>query len=119
MYYFILLQNKTKFQKSIKVVLNCCKLQVVFKGQNKLCNNFCFKDPLQCGWCNECYYGECVRHFVERSGEHIDILPLTKKRGQHRKVVLFTIICSIENSPTFQDFSVVCHENKKYLLELN
>ena len=36
----ISLQIRTKLQKSIKGVLNCCKLQVIFKSQNKLCNNF-------------------------------------------------------------------------------
>ena len=42
----ILLQTRTKLQKSIKGVLNCCKLQGFFKSQNKLCNNFHFKDPV-------------------------------------------------------------------------
>ena len=40
------LQTRTKLQKSIKGVLNCCKLQVIFKSQNKLCNNSRFKDPV-------------------------------------------------------------------------
>ena len=42
----ISLQTTSKLQKSIKGVLNCCKLQVIFKSQNKLCNNFRFKDPV-------------------------------------------------------------------------
>ena len=61
------LQTRTKLQKSIKGVLNCCKLQVIFKRQNKLCNNFRFKDTVpqifassvvykfQCELCNESY----------------------------------------------------------------
>ena len=69
---YISLQTRTKLQTSIKGVINCCKLQVIFKSQNKLCNIFCFKDPIpqiltsgvvykfQCGLCNEYYYGECV-----------------------------------------------------------
>ena len=76
-------------QKCIKGVLNCCKLQVIFKSQNKLCNNFCFKDlvpqiltssvvyKFQCGLCNESYCGECVRHLAVRSGKRIGISPLT------------------------------------------
>ena len=60
--------------------LNCCKLQVIFKSQNKLCNNFRFKGPVlqtltsgvvynfQCGLGNEYYNEECVRHLVVRSG---------------------------------------------------
>ena len=63
----ISLQTRTKFQKSIKGVLNHCKLQVIFKSQNKLCNDFRFKDPVpqiltsdvvykfQCGLCSESY----------------------------------------------------------------
>ena len=39
-------QNRTKLQKFIKWVLNCSKLQVIFKSQNKLCNNFLLKDPV-------------------------------------------------------------------------
>ena len=37
-------QTRAKWKKSIKVVLNCCKLQVFLKIQSKLCNNFRFKD---------------------------------------------------------------------------
>ena len=93
----ISLQTRTKLQKSIKGVLNCCKLQVIFKSQNKLCNNFRIKDPVpqiltsgvvckfQCGLCNESYYGECVRHLAVRSAEHIGISSLTNKRVQPRK----------------------------------
>ena len=76
----ISLETKTKLQIFIKGILNCCKLQVVFKNQNKIYNNFRFKDPVpqiftsavvynfQCGLCNESYYGECVRHLAVRKG---------------------------------------------------
>ena len=40
------MQTRTKPQKSIKGVLSCCKLQFIFKSQNKLCNNFRFKNPV-------------------------------------------------------------------------
>ena len=30
------LQTRTKLRKSLKVILNCCKLQIVFKSENKL-----------------------------------------------------------------------------------
>ena len=94
----ISLQTRTNMQKSIKGILNCRKLQLVFKSQNKLCNNFHFKDLVpqirtsgvfynvfQCGLCNEFCYGECVRHLAVRSSEHIGISPLTNKRVQPRK----------------------------------
>ena len=80
------LQTRTKLRKSLKGVLNCCKLQIVFKSQNKLAKAFRFKDRIpkeltsdvfhkfQCGLCNESYYGECVRHLNVRIGEHIGII---------------------------------------------
>ena len=118
-------------QKSIKDVRNCGKLQVIFKSQDKLCNNFHFKYPVpqiltsgvvykfQCELCNESYYGECGRHLGLGSGEHIGISPLTNKKVQPRKdstVCHHLLNCNY--SLTFEDFSVLCHENKKYLLEL-
>ena len=125
------LKVKVHQKKSIKGVLNCCKLQVIFKSQNKLCNNFCFKDPVpkiltsgvvfkfQRRLCNESYYEECVRRLAVRSGEHIGIFSLTNKREQPRKdsaVCHHLLNCNY--SPTFEDFSVLCQENKKYLSEL-
>ena len=54
-----------------------------------------------------------------RSGEHIDISPLTNKRIQPRKdSAVYHHLLNWNYSPTFEDFSVLCHENKKYLLEL-
>ena len=86
------LQTSTKLRKSFKDIRNCCRLQVVFKSQNKLARAFRFKDRIpkeltfgvvykfQCGLCNEFYYGECVRLFNVRIGEHIGIASLTKKK---------------------------------------
>ena len=127
----ISLQTRTKVQKSIKGALNCCKLQVIFKSPDKLCNNFCFKDPvaqiLTSVWftsfsvwlCNESYYRECVRNLAVRSGEHIGISPLTNKRVQPRKdSAVCNHFLNCNHSPTIEDFSVLCHGTKKYLLEL-
>ena len=125
------MQTRTKLQKPIKGVLNCCKLQVVFKSQNKLCNNFRFKYPVlqmltsgvvykfQCGLCNETCYRECVRHLAVSSGEHIAISPLTNKRIQPRKdSAVYHHLLNCYYSLAFEDFSILCHENKKYLSEL-
>ena len=61
------LQTRTKLWKSLKGILNCCKLEIVFKSQNKLAKAFHFKDRIpkeltsgvfykfQCGLCNESY----------------------------------------------------------------
>ena len=40
------LQTRTKLRKSLKGILNCCKLQIVFKSQNKLAKTFRFKDRI-------------------------------------------------------------------------
>ena len=88
----ISLQTRIKLRKSFKGILNCCKLQIVFKSQSKLANVFWFKDWLPfnlvsgvvykytCGRCNSSYYGETDRHFKVRSGEHIGIPPLTFRK---------------------------------------
>ena len=93
----ISLQARTKLQKPIKGVLKCCKLQAIFKSQNKLYNNFCFKGSVfqiltsavvykfRCGLCYESYYIGCVRHLAVRSGKYVGISPLTNKRVQPRK----------------------------------
>ena len=81
----ISLQTRTKLMKSLKNILNCCKLQIVFKNKARLGNNFHFKNRIpkdftsgfvfkfQCGLCNESYYGEYVRHLNVRIGEYIGI----------------------------------------------
>ena len=63
----ISLQTKTTLKKSLKNILNCCKMQIVFKNKTRLGNNFHFKDQIpkdltsdvvykfQCGLCNESY----------------------------------------------------------------
>ena len=71
----------------------------------------------QGGLCNESNYGECVSHPAVRSGEHIGISHLTNKSVQPRKnsaVYYNQLIATIK--PRFN--ILVCHENKKYLLEL-
>ena len=84
----ISLQIRLKLRKSLKGLLNSCKLQIVFKSQKKLSNVFNFKDHLPfdlvsgvkfkytCGRCNSTYYGETDRHLKVGSGEHIGISPL-------------------------------------------
>ena len=88
----ISLQTRTKLKKSLKNILNCSKLQIVFKNKSTLGNKFYFKDQIpkdlisgvvykfQCGLYNESYFGECVRHLHVRIGEHIGISPFTKKQ---------------------------------------
>ena len=118
----LLLQTRTKLRNSIKGILNCCKLQIVFNIKNNLSNTFCFKDHIpkeltsgfvhkfQCGLCNQYYYGECVRHLNVRFVEHIAISLLTKKKvkpkGSAINVQLW--LCNLQQS--FDSFQVVNKE---------
>ena len=124
------LQTRTKLRKSLKDILNCCKLQIVFKSQNKLAKAFRFKDHIpkeltsgvvykfQCGLCNESYYGECVRHLNLRIAEHIGISPLTRKKVKPKGSAVSDYLLLCNHSPSFENFSVLTKENKKFLLEL-
>ena len=116
------LQTKTTLRKSLKGILNCCKLQIAFKCQNKLAKAFLLKDRIpkeltsgvaykfQCGLCNEFYYGECVRH--------LRISPLTKKKVKPKGSAVSDHLLLSNHSPSFENFSVLTKENKKFLLEL-
>ena len=75
-------ETKTKLQKLIKGVHNCCKLQVNFKSQKESCNIFCFKDTvphiLSRVWfvmfngnhAMNPVMENAVRHLAVRSGKH-------------------------------------------------
>ena len=125
------MQTITKLQQALKGVLNCCKLEIVFKCQARLSNSFCYKDPIpkdlisgvvykfQCGLCNESYYGESIRHLDIRSGEHIGVSPLTGKKvkpSNNSAICDHLLHCNF--LPSFDNFSVLAYENKKYLLEI-
>ena len=72
----------------------------------------------QCGLRNESYYGECMRHLNVRIGEHIGISPLTKKqvKPKNSSVADYLLICN--HSASYDHFSILTRENKKFLLEL-
>ena len=127
----IFLQTRTKLQQALKGVLNCCKLEIVFKCQARLSNSFRYKDPIpkdlifgvvykfQCGLCNESYYGESIRHLDIRSGEHIGVSPLTGKKvkpSNNNAICDHLLHCNF--LPSFDNFSVLVYESKKYLLEI-
>ena len=42
----ISLQTRTKTQQALKGVLNCRKLEIVFKCQTRFFNSFRYKDPI-------------------------------------------------------------------------
>ena len=101
----------------------------MFKSQSKLTKAFCFKDRVpkelsgvvykfQCGLCNESYYGECMRYLNVRIGKHIRISSLTKKKFKPKGTAVTDHFLLCNRSPSFETFSVLTKENKKFLLEL-
>ena len=124
------LETRTTLRKSRKGILNCFKLQIAFKSQNKLAKAFRFKDRIlkeltsgvvykfQCGLYNESYYGECMRHRNVRIGEHIGISSLTRKKVKPKGSAVSDHLLLCNHSTSFEDFSVLTTENKKFLLEL-
>ena len=113
------LQTRTKLRKSLKGILNCCKLQIVFKSQNKLAKAFRFKDRIpkeltsgvvykfQCGLWNESYYGECVTHLNVRIEKYIGISPLTMKKVKPIGSAVSNHLLLCNHSLLFQQFSVL------------
>ena len=115
----------------MKNTLNHCKLQVIFKNERKLSNMFRFKDRVPydlvsgvvyeytCGRCNSSYYGDTERHLKVRSGEHIGISPLTfKKMKPSKESSIRDHLLECDNNPSFDQFTICAHGNKKYLLEI-
>ena len=65
------------------------------------------------------YYGESIRHLSIRSGECIGVSPLTGKRvkpSNNSATCDHLLHCNF--LPSFENFSVLAHENKKFLLEI-
>ena len=123
-------QTKFKLRKSLKGILNCCKLQIVFKSQNELAKAFRLKDRIpkdltsgvvykfQCGLCNELCYGECLRHLNVRIGEHIGISPLSRNKVKAKGIAVSDHLLLCNHSACFENFSVLTKENKMFVLEL-
>ena len=126
----ISLQTRIKFKKYFKVILNCCKLQIVFKRQRKLANVLQLKNRLPlllvsgvvykylCGRYSSPYHDETDRHLKVRSGEHIGISPLSFtniKSSKESAIRDHLLNCNI--IPSFDEFIVLAYEHHKYINE--
>ena len=127
----ISLQTRTKLRKSLKGLLNYCKLQIVFKTQRKPSNVFRFKDRLPsdlvsgvvykytCGRCSSTYYGETDRHLKVRSAEHIGISSLTfKKTKPSKESAIRDHLSNCNSIPSFEEFTILTNGNNKFDLEI-
>ena len=124
-------QLRTKLRKLFKNILNCSKVQIVFKNQRRLSSQFRFKEPLlydlmskvvykyTCGRCNSSYYGETDRHLRVRAGEHIGLSPLTfKKCKPSKESVVRDHLLFSDNDPSLEEFSVLAKSSSKCSLEV-
>ena len=59
------------------------------------------------------------RHLKVRSGERIEISPLTfKKTKPSKKSSIHDCLLECDNNPSFAEFTILAHGNKKYSLEI-
>ena len=66
--------------------------------------------------CSSFYYGETERHLKVRSGENIGILALTfKKTKPSKEISIRDHLLECNNNPSFDEFTILAHGNKKYL----
>ena len=123
------LQTRTKLKKSLKNILNCCKLQIVFKNKTRLGNKFHFKDQIHKDLTSgvvckfqfglyESYYGECIRHLNVRIGEQNGISPLTRKQVKPKNSSVADHLLLCNHPASYDDFSILTRDNSKFLLEL-
>ena len=124
----ISLQIRIKLKKSLKNILNCRKLQIVFNNKIRLGNNFhlkgsqrsysCVVYKFGCGLCNESYFGECVRQMNVRISAHIGISLLTKKEVKPKNSSVANHLLFCNHSAYYDDISILTRESEKVLLEL-
>ena len=59
-----------------------------------------------------------MRHLNLRIGEHIRILPLTMKKVKPKGSAVSDHLLLCNHSPSFENFSVLTKENRKFVLRL-
>ena len=115
----LLYQTRTELKKFLKIILSCCKLQIIFKNKTRLGNNFHFENRISkdltsgvvYGLFNESYYGECVRHINVIIGKHIGISPLAKKQVKPKNSSVAERLLFCNHSASYDDFSILTLEN--------
>ena len=128
------LRIKNALSRTLRKNVPFCSLKIVFKTTRRLSSCFSFKDKFPksllsgviykyvCPECNLSYIGCTRRYFVKRLEEHCHISALTGKPLNGLQVftpmqhVKSTCCAAKKISP--DDFSVLCHEKDKYLVQL-
>ena len=71
------------------------------------------------GRCNFSYYPKAERPLKVRSGECIGISPFTfKKTKSFKESSIRDHLLQCDNNPSFDEFTILAHGNKKYFLEI-
>ena len=114
----ISLQTRTKLKKSLKNILNCCKLQIVFKNRISkdlilvLFINFSMDSAMSPIMVNvwDTLMLELVNIWVYHH------LPENKLNLKNSSVANHLLLCN--HSVSYEDFSILMRQNKTFLLEL-
>lgn len=72
----------------------------------------------QSGLYNKSYYGECVRHLNIRIGDEHGMLQLTTQYVKLNNSSVDNHLLLLNYSASYDGFSVLNRENKKFLLDL-
>ena len=73
----------------------------------------------QWGLCNGSYYGDSIKFLDTRSGENIIVSPFTGKKVKlinNSGALKHFLQCNCV--PSFNNFNILAHENKKFFLEI-
>ena len=112
-------------EKTIRDILPCLNVKVVFKIKIRLSSKFTFKGKIskemrsllcykfQCSSCNATYYGKTKRHLKDHLSEHKGVSARKGKNiksTKHSVVRDHTLVCS--NIVSFEDFSVFANGTK-------
>ena len=91
------LSARSTLEKTIRGILPCVNLNVVFRIKDRLSSKFTFKDKIskemrsllcykfQCSSCNATYYGKTKHHFEVRVSEHMGAYARTGKNIKSTK----------------------------------
>ena len=125
------LSARSTLEKTIRDILPCVNLKVVFRIKNRLSSKFTFKDKIskemrsllcykfQCSSCNATYYGKTKRHFKVRVSEHMGVSARTGKNIKSTKnsaVRDHMLVCN--NIVSFEDFSVLVNGTSDFRIKL-
>ena len=126
----LLLSAMSTLEKTVRDILPCVNLKVVFRIKNRLSSKFTFKEKIskemrsllcykfQCSTCNATYYGKTKRHFKVRVSEHMGVSARTSKsiKSTRNSAVPDHMLVS-NNIVLFEDFSVLANGTNDYRIK--